>query len=306
MPDLSTAAAASKTNLEPVLVVEDNLLNQKVIILLLGQIGMTAKVAKNGLEALNMVRKNRYSIILMDCHMPELDGFETTVAIRKFEATSGAYTPIIAVTALTSASDRLRCQESGMDDYIAKPIEKDLLKAKIDHWLLTALALQNPGVAAKFLSSAPAGNNSNVDEDAINFEELEDFYGENQLSQMLQAFMADTADKLKHLESLIKGRNASAVSFLASEIKSSCTSIGAKKLAKLCLYQQLAASKADWAEAQETLTSIQRSFAQARNHFQTGVVTEENSPIDEGDIKQIHTTPGPGLKTEGFSARPTP
>jgi CheY-like chemotaxis protein len=271
-------------NLEPVLVVEDNRLNQKVAILLLERLGMQAEVANNGLEAIQAVTQQRYSIILMDCHMPEMDGFEATVAIRNIEAASGAYTPIIAVTALTTSADRQRCLESGMDDYIAKPIEKERLKAKIDQWLLTAMALHNPGSAAMFRSSIAASEHLPFDEDAVNFQELKEFYGENQLSQMLQAFMSETAKKLTQLDNFVKAQNGTAVSILALELKASCAAIGAKQLATLCLYQQIAAASADWPEAQETCTSLQRSFAYGRHLFQSGIMTEENSPIDDADL----------------------
>ena len=297
---------ATSPSLEPVLVVEDNGLNQKVALLLLERLGMAAEVAKNGLEALQAVQKKHYSIILMDCHMPEMDGFEATVAIRKLEETSGAYTPIIAVTALTTPRDRQLCLEAGMDDYIAKPIEKDVLKAKIDQWLLTALALHNPGSAAVYRSSIAASQQGGLSEDALNFKELEEFYGEEQLSKMLQAFLSDSKEKIDHLETLVKSHNIRAVSLSAREIKAACAAIGAKQLAKLCLYLQLAASKADWIEAQETLTSIQRSFTHARTFFQAGVVTEENRAIDDSDLPPAEPLNLSRQKTEGIPLAPLP
>jgi CheY-like chemotaxis protein len=305
MQELPTIDPMSQ-NPDPVLVVEDNGLNQKVALLLLERLGMAAEVAKNGLEALEAVKQKHYSIILMDCHMPEMDGFEATVAIRKLEETSGTYTPIIAVTALTTPRDRQLCLEAGMDDYIPKPIEKDLLKVKIDQWLLTALALHNPGSAAIYRSSIVASQQAELGEEVLNFKELEEFYGECQLSKMLQAFMADSEEKIDHLETLIKVRNVTAVSLLAREIKASCAAIGAKQLAKLCLYLQLAASKADWIEAQETLTSMQRAFCHARYFFQAGVVTEENSPIDDCDLESAQPLNPSLQESQGISPPPCP
>jgi len=269
---------------DPVLVVEDNNLNQKVAVLLLGKLGMTAQMACNGIEALEAVKHKHFSIILMDCHMPEMDGFEATAAIRRYEAASGTYTPIIAVTALTTPRDRQRCLESGMDDYIAKPIEKDLLKSKIDQWLLTSMALHNPGSAALFRNSIIANEQVMAEQDQVNFSELKEFYGEHQLSVMLQSFMLDAAQKLARLEAFIREENVSAVTILALELKAQCSAIGAKQLAKLCLYQQMAAASADWVEAQETYTSLQRAFVQSKHLFQSGVMTEENSPIDDFDL----------------------
>jgi CheY-like chemotaxis protein len=296
----------NNTTIDPVLVVEDNRLNQMVVVLLLDRLGMSSQVVQNGQDAVDAVKRQRFSIILMDCHMPEMDGFEATRAIRRFEAASASYTPIIAVTALTNPGDRQSCMEAGMDDYIAKPIEKDLLKAKIEHWLLTAMALHNPGSAAIFRSSIAASEGRIVDEDAVNFEGLKDFYGERQLSQMLQAFMFDTAETLSSMETFIKAENVTAVSILALELKAKCATIGAKQLAKLCLYQQMAAVNSDWVEAQETFSSLQRSFAQGRHLFQSGVMTEENCPIDDGQVLTAEIAEECCPKTEGFPRQPTP
>ena len=126
-----------------ILLVEDNKINQKAVLILLEQLGLKVKVAANGKEAVVAVSEHRFAAILMDCHMPEMDGFEATIAIRKLEALSGTYTPIIAVTALAMSGDRERCLAAGMDDYISKPINKDLLKTKLNHWLQKSYDQQN-------------------------------------------------------------------------------------------------------------------------------------------------------------------
>jgi len=271
---------ASGITTETILVVEDNRLNQKVAILLLEKLGMTAEVAANGIEALKAMAEKPYSLILMDCHMPDMDGFQATMAIRQREAENGTYTPIIAVTALTTAGDRQRCLDAGMDDYIAKPIEKDLLKSKIDQWLLTAMAVHNPGSAALFRESIASAELIAPDDEAVNFGELKEFYGEVQLSQMLCSFISQSDARIAQLENYIREKNIQAVTILANELKKSCAAIGAKQLAKLCLYLQLATTKTDWIEAQETFSSIQRSFTKGRMLLQAGVKTEENPVID--------------------------
>lgn len=269
------------TSSDLILVVEDNRLNQKVAMLLLSKLGKSVDTAMNGLEALQAVTRQRYSLILMDCHMPEMDGFEATVAIRQLEAQTGFYTPIIAVTALTTAADKQRCLDAGMDDYIPKPIERDILKAKIDHWILMASAMHNPGSAAIFRESINAGDQTASDVDEINFPELKDFYGEVQLSQMLSFFIAETATKLGQIDTFIRHRNVGAVTLLTGELKASCATIGARQLARLCLHLQMAVAKLDWVEATETFTSIQRSFSKGRMLLQAGVKTEENPVITD-------------------------
>ncbi len=119
-----------------ILLVEDNLVNQKVATLLLQQLGLSVEVVDGGKKALQAIEGNAsYSIILMDCQMPDMDGFQTTKAIRRIESARGKYTPIIAVTALAMVGDRERCIAAGMDDYISKPIDRHILKVKLNHWM---------------------------------------------------------------------------------------------------------------------------------------------------------------------------
>jgi len=116
-----------------VLVVEDNPVNQKVGAVLLGKLGCQVDVAANGCEALAMTSQ-LYDLILMDCQMPEMDGFQTTVEIRRREG-AGRHTPIIALTAAAMSDDRQRCIHAGMDDYLSKPIRADQLEEMLSKYL---------------------------------------------------------------------------------------------------------------------------------------------------------------------------
>lgn len=119
---------------QKVLVAEDNLGNQKLILGMLKRVGLSADTAANGIEALDLFIKNRYDLILMDCQMPEMDGFETTKEIRAIEQKNGTHTPIIALTALSIDGAKERCFESGMDDYLSKPLEIKPLAATLKKW----------------------------------------------------------------------------------------------------------------------------------------------------------------------------
>jgi CheY-like chemotaxis protein len=111
-----------------VLLVEDNLLNQMVADGMLRLLGYTSRCVMNGLEALHELRSTAYSIVLMDIHMPELDGFETTRRIRA-EMPIEQQPYIIAVTANAMPGDAERCRAAGMDDYVSKPLSKEALRA---------------------------------------------------------------------------------------------------------------------------------------------------------------------------------
>ncbi len=117
-----------------ILVVEDNFTNQKIMERMLIKMGYTVKVAENGLEALYMLDKEVFDLVFMDCHMPVMDGFETTTRIRGGESDFRRI-PIIAVTANAMAGDQERCLNVGMNDYLSKPVAKQNLKEKANYWL---------------------------------------------------------------------------------------------------------------------------------------------------------------------------
>ncbi|UZE96667.1 response regulator [Alkalimarinus alittae] len=117
-----------------VLLVEDNLVNQEVAKGFLNQLGLEVDVAENGLVAIDRHKTSFYDLILMDCLMPIMDGFEATRKIR-LQETGNRHTPIIALTANVMASDQQSCKEAGMDDFVGKPIEQDELVRKLSHWL---------------------------------------------------------------------------------------------------------------------------------------------------------------------------
>lgn len=119
-----------------VLVVEDNTTNIVIIQGLLKKFNVTTDVAEDGQQALNLLAKNNYDLVLMDCQMPVMDGFETTRTIRKADSDIlNREIPIIALTAQAMRGDEAACREAGMDDYLSKPIEPRLLYEKLSKWL---------------------------------------------------------------------------------------------------------------------------------------------------------------------------
>jgi CheY-like chemotaxis protein len=121
-----------------ILLVEDNVTNQKLASVLLHKRGYRVDVAANGVEALAMLEKSPYDLILMDIQMPEMNGLEATQAIRQREQQTNTHIPIIAMTASAMKGDRERCLAAGMDDYVVKPIQPDELYAAIDRVCLRA------------------------------------------------------------------------------------------------------------------------------------------------------------------------
>jgi len=121
---------------KPVLLVEDNVVNQKLAVRMLERLGCQVAVAKNGLEACTMLEKADYKLVLMDCQMPVMDGFTATAQIRHREREMGsARMPIVALTANAMSGDREQCLAAGMDDYIAKPVKHQALADAVSRWI---------------------------------------------------------------------------------------------------------------------------------------------------------------------------
>ena len=118
-----------------ILVAEDNPVNQRVAKGLLRKLGFTCEVANNGRKAADVLRESEFDLVLMDCQMPEMDGFEATRLIRAREARADSRIPIVAMTANAMSGDREQCLDAGMDDYISKPVNPAELEVVIERWV---------------------------------------------------------------------------------------------------------------------------------------------------------------------------
>ncbi len=118
-----------------VLVVEDNEINQLITVRMLQKYDCQVDVANNGKEAVTKCRENAYSLILMDCQMPIMDGYQATIEIRKIDRQKGRETPIVALTANAMDGDREKCLDAGMDDHVAKPIKREVLEKTLTEFL---------------------------------------------------------------------------------------------------------------------------------------------------------------------------
>ena len=133
MQGAAVPPAGTTPKLARILLAEDNVINQKVALGLLNNIGYAADVAGNGLEVLSALDQHPYDLILMDCQMPELDGYETTQRIRA--RADGKSIRIIAMTANAMRGESEKCLEAGMDDYLSKPVRLELLREMLSRWM---------------------------------------------------------------------------------------------------------------------------------------------------------------------------
>ncbi|MDW1502456.1 response regulator, partial [Vibrio sp. YT-19(2023)] len=140
--DFPRTEANEATNKNPdtpwVLIVEDTEVNQRVVRIMLEQLGLKVSVASHGEEALQLCREHAFALIFMDCQMPVMDGFIATEQIRDMNEW-GAHVPIIALTANVVKEDQQRCFEAGMNEFVAKPVTKGRLQQIFEQYLPKAL-----------------------------------------------------------------------------------------------------------------------------------------------------------------------
>lgn len=230
---LKSASAPESCNL--ILVVEDNTANQKVALMQLRELGLSAHAVGNGLEAVEAVSRTQYALILMDCQMPEMDGLEATKAIRKMESLTGKRSPIVAMTAHAMASDRIQCLAAGMDDYLSKPVSQKKLAEVMDRWLpknrISAESQQS--------NSSPDGHRQKSIELAV----LRATFGKEASNELLGDFLVDLNKLLLKLQLCFEQKDIIELRQAVHEIKSSSASFYAIEMAELSRVLEQAAKE---------------------------------------------------------------
>ncbi|MEM8843908.1 MAG: EAL domain-containing protein [Pseudomonadota bacterium] len=226
-----------------VLVVEDNNANQQVAIGMLERLGCVVTVADNGLEAINQVSRGRYEIILMDCNMPIMDGYEATAKIRSIEGATGEV-PIIAMTANVQDGERQKCLQAGMSDYLSKPIKLQGLKDMLLKWLPQINELiyehNNPEtITQEELEALPEHHSLNEHElnssgpiDQERIIELRESVS-SAFHQMVEAYLEDLPGLASSLEEAVNNKDFEQMQHFAHSIKGSSKNFGAVELAEV-------------------------------------------------------------------------
>ena len=262
-------AAATKALRGRVLLAEDNPVNQEVAQGLLSSIGVEAVVAKNGNEAIEQFLCNTFDAVLMDCQMPELDGYQATQAIRQLESESNEdAVTIIAVTANALAGDREKCVAAGMNDYLSKPFTGEQLYRVLSKYLQHSerIAIQEPSddmgqepVMPEFDQPSSASIDSSV---LDGLSELQETGSHNLVQRVVQAYLENSEELAMQLHAAIDSADAESVTKTVHTLKSSSANVGALKLAGLCKTLETAGRQSDLSRAAELHQQIQQEYEQ--------------------------------------------
>jgi len=222
-----------------ILLAEDNIINQKVALRLLDRLGFRADLAANGFEVLDALKRQVYDVVLMDVQMPEMDGLEATRAILK------TYTPskrprIIAMTASTLDTDRMHCLEAGMDDFISKPVDCDVLiealrKTPSAATEYSEAMMEIYGVATEDELDLLAVDLPTIDHGVLAHFRTRLCSGDTAIANELTASYLDNAEMMvTQMAEALEARETATLCLLAHTLKSSSQMFGALCLAEHC------------------------------------------------------------------------
>jgi len=215
-----------------ILAVDDHPVNQKFVMKLLTKLGfLNVDLAENGRQALDMIAANSYDLVLMDCQMPELDGYHATIELRKLEEATDQHLPVIALTANAMVGDRDKCLKAGMDDYLSKPIKPDKLMGLIKQHVVS----ENIEDAFEHLEEQKNFDSANseppVDMDHLNLFTDGD---KNEEKELLDLFFDQADLSVQQLKEAIEDEDNEAWKKAAHRLKGAAANLGANALSDAC------------------------------------------------------------------------
>ncbi|WP_444997180.1 PAS domain S-box protein [Aliikangiella sp. IMCC44359] len=251
-----------------ILLVEDNKINQEVALGLLEEIGISCQVAQDGLDALNILTntssKLPFALILMDCQMPRMDGYEATKRIRKGEAGSAAKElPIIAMTANAMIGDEEKCLTAGMSDYISKPVDPVLLLNKLEKWFPKEMKAKNITLKKTETKSEISANMLWNKEAA-----LKRVMGKEKIfNRLIELFIKDIPGQIVQLNKAIDMQDNKKIRHLAHTFKGVAANIGAEKLQSVCIQLEQSAKEDNISEFTLLFEDFEREAIDILEHL---------------------------------------
>ncbi len=244
-----------------VLIAEDNEINREVMQKQLELLGYASEAAVDGVEALRMWRSGRYALLLTDCHMPNMDGFQLTGAIRQESGPARRF-PIVAVTANAMQGEAERCMENGMDDYLSKPVRLEKLGAMLAKWLPV-------GEAGTRLASEATPPSSPTDFPVWDAEALTRLVGDNpeMHRRLLDKFLVSAEQQVA---TILAPCDAALAAAEAHKLKSAARSVGAMQLGEICQRVESAGRAGDVQALQALAADLREAYTQAVTRIGSG------------------------------------
>lgn len=242
-----------------VLVVDDNIINQKVAVKMLQRLKLQPDVVDDGLQALEAVKAHHYDLVLMDVQMPVMDGLEATRAIRAFEE-GKKHTIIVAVTANAIQGDKERCLQSGMDDYLAKPIKQQDIEQVITKWISASVTAKE--IHAK--SAVPAAII-----DPVRIEQIMEIGDESLLSELFVLYLGDIKQYPLDILSALQEGNFRSIYENSHKLKGSSANIGIDSIRQACVKMEECAKTEDAHMVRQHLAVMQELIARISLHIRS-------------------------------------
>ncbi|MDP0561277.1 MAG: response regulator [Candidatus Endonucleobacter sp. (ex Gigantidas childressi)] len=248
---------------ESILLVEDNIVNQKVALSMLRREGFNRiGLAEDGEIALKMVRESSYDLILMDCQMPKMSGYEATSHIREMEKSNKQRrTPILAMTANAMSGDRGKCLAAGMDDYLTKPVKADALIQSITHWLtLGAGATTQEATEVQRQSSNEVFTEALIEIKTLGA--LKDLMEED-FDDLLESYIEDAPNLFDDIQSSSRQADLEVLARAAHTLKSSSQNLGAIRLSTIAMRIEADANKGSLSEAAMMIPDLEKALSES-------------------------------------------
>jgi PAS domain S-box-containing protein len=244
VPSIKSAAAQGQL----ILLAEDNPTNQDVMRRQLNMFGYTCEIVDNGYAALQAWRSSTHALLLTDCHMPKMDGYELTSAIRAEEKLTHQRIPIIAVTASAFRGEAERCFAVGMDDYLCKPISMPLLKAALQKWMPPRLTSAPIPTGPKSVATRKKRKQPDRFAPAVDASVIKTLFGNDvaMFKEILQSFVEPSNAAILEISAAWQSRSRGGVCDAAHKLKSAARSVGALVLADTCASLEVAGKEGKW------------------------------------------------------------
>ncbi len=269
-----------------VLVVDDNRVNQQVAVEMLKRIGISVDTAFDGRAALTSVINNKYDLVLMDCNMPVMDGYECTREIRKLE--HGKETPIVAMTANNTATEQERCIDAGMDDFLSKPLRISVLQKLVRDWLHIDMDEHSSIDEVTIQPEDRLTSNTSVTStyDAKMVDQLFETLGDTVYS-MIEAFIEDTPIYIDSLRNALATKNAVQAREFAHTMKGSAANFGAYHLIESAKAIEGLAKENCLADCSPYVEALDRQFDMLKDDLHEHVLKgdqDENAQANSNHI----------------------